>query len=445
MFDGRLVYSVSGFAREVKQLLESSYPDLWIEGEITNLSTPASGHSYFSLKDDRAQLRCALFRQKKLRCTTAPRVGAQVLVRARVSIYEARGDFQLIVDYMEDAGEGALRRAMEALKRQLLEEGLFSPERKKPLPAVPRSLGVVTSSTGAALRDILITLRRIVPWLPVIVYPVPVQGDAAAPAIVDALRRAAARAECDALILARGGGSLEDLQAFNDESVARAVFASPIPVVSGVGHETDTTIVDFVADARAATPTAAAQLVGGAGERLTASLERLSGELARAMDSALGRRTQDVDRLTARMRHPLERIRHQIARVDQLGARLRACVTRRASLARRDLAASEARLRQASPLRPIRQHVNTVDERRLRIKARLRARLAMEQARVDGVARQLQQLSPKHTLARGYAILVDANDGAVIDRVDKARADQSLTGRLFDGSLDLRVLDSRKD
>lgn len=438
-FGSRAVYTVSGFAREVRQLLETSYPQLWIEGEITNLSTPASGHCYFSIKDDGAQIRCALFRQRKLRCAVAPKDGAQVLIRARVSLYEARGDFQLIVEYMEDAGEGALRRRMEALKRRLVDEGLFDPEHKRPIPELPRTLGVITSPSGAALRDVLVTLRRTASWLPVIVYPVPVQGEAAAPAIVKALATAARRAECDVLILARGGGSLEDLMAFNDEAVARAVFDCPIPVVSGVGHETDTTIVDFVADVRAPTPTAAAQLVGGAGERLTDAVDRRHRQLTRAAEFMLQRANQDLDRVAGRIRHPLERIRHQLTRVDHLRQRLAMIAGQRVLAANWRLEESARRVDHASPRHLITERTAALRERTLRLPASIRRRLASDRARLDAGERQLGGVSPTRTLARGYAILTDRDSGAVISRANMARVDQPVGARLVDGSLELRV------
>lgn len=443
--EGPFVYSVSDFTREVRSLLESSYPELWIEGEVANLSTPASGHSYFSIKDDQSQIRCALFRQKKLRCAAAPKNGAQVLIRARVSLYGTRGDLQLIVEYLEDAGEGALRRAMEALKRGLREEGLFNPEHKLAIPEVPRRVGVVTSATGAALRDILTTLRRTSSWLPVVIYPVPVQGVAAAPAIVKALDGAARRGECNVLILARGGGSLEDLQAFNEESVARAVFACPIPLVSGVGHETDTTIVDFVADARAATPTAAAQLIAGAGERLSTSNQELGRRLLRATGQLLQRMTQDVDRVAGRIRHPLERIQHQLSRVDFLRERLAGSMSRRISTTGLDLNSLERRLHRAAPTTSIPTLSRMLGEREARLLATIKARIASSRQALDYAERQLASLGPMHTLARGYAILHDRETGMLVKSVEQTRASQPLSARLVDGALQLRVEESESE
>src|SRR5580692_12739975 len=258
---GRDVYSVSRLNREVRTLLERGFGMIWLEGEISNFSRPSSGHWYFSLKDAGAQVRCAMFRQRNMSCTFTARDGQKVLVRARIGLYEPRGEFQLLVEHMEDAGLGALRRRFDELAAKLAAEGLFAPERKRPLPGLPKRIGVITSPSGAAIHDILHVLARRFAAIPVLLYPVAVQGAAAAAEIVAALNLAGRRAECDVLILARGGGSLEDLWAFNDEALARAIAASPIPVVSGIGHETDFTIADFAADVRAPTPSAAAELV----------------------------------------------------------------------------------------------------------------------------------------------------------------------------------------
>ncbi|MCU7921893.1 MAG: exodeoxyribonuclease VII large subunit, partial [Candidatus Thiodiazotropha sp. (ex Dulcina madagascariensis)] len=257
----REIYSVSRLVRETRAILEGSFPLIWVSGELSNLAQPASGHIYFSLKDEAAQVRCAMFRMKRQLLRFRPENGQQVTIRARVSLYEARGEFQLIVEQMEPAGEGALRLAFEQLKHKLATEGLFDSETKKPLPSPPNQLGIITSPTGAAVRDLLTVLRRRFPALPVIIYPVQVQGEDAPRQIIRMLQLANQRQECDLLILSRGGGSLEDLQAFNDEGLARAIHASQIPLVTGIGHEIDFTIADFVADRRAPTPSAAAELV----------------------------------------------------------------------------------------------------------------------------------------------------------------------------------------
>src|SRR5580698_1079807 len=286
----RDIYSVSRLNREVRVLLERGFGTLWVEAEISNFSRPSSGHWYFSLKDANAQVRCAMFRQRNMLCAFTARDGQKVLVRARIGLYEPRGEYQLIVDHMEDAGLGALKRQFEELSAKLKAEGLFAAERKRPLPALPRRIGVITSPSGAAVCDIIHVLARRFPAVAVMIYPVAVQGAQAPAEIIAALALACRRGECGVLILARGGGSLEDLWAFNDERLARAIVASSIPVVSGVGHEIDFTIADFAADMRAPTPSAAAELVvPDAGEWLN-SFVRLGTRLYRGMRRRLGER-----------------------------------------------------------------------------------------------------------------------------------------------------------
>src|SRR3984885_11643629 len=279
----RDIYSFSRLNREVRVLLERGFGSLWLEAEISNFAKPSSGHWYFSLKDATAQVRCAMFRQRNMLCAFTARDGQKVLVRARIGLYEPRGEYQLIVDHMEDAGLGALKRQFEELSAKLAAEGLFAAERKRPLPMIPKRIGVITSPTGAAIRDILHVLARRFAAVPVLIYPVAVQGATAAAEIAAAVRLAGRRAECDVLILARGGGSLEDLWAFNDEALARAIVASPIPVVSGIGHEIDFTIADFAADVRAPTPSAAAEIAVPDGEEWLASLARLAQRLQRGL------------------------------------------------------------------------------------------------------------------------------------------------------------------
>src|SRR5579883_948667 len=279
----RDVYTVSRLNREVRLLLERGFGSLWIEAEISNLSRPSSGHWYFTLKDTQSQVRCCMFRTRNVLVGFAARDGQKVLARARIGLYEPRGDYQLIVEHLEDAGLGALKRQFEELAARLAAEGLFAPERKRALPALPRRIGLITSPTGAAVRDVINVLRRRFAAVPVLIYPAAVQGALAAAELIGALRLAARRAECDVLILARGGGSLEDLWPFNDERLARAIVASPIPVVSGVGHEIDVTIADFAADVRAPTPSAAAEIVVPDGAEWLARCAGAERRLARAL------------------------------------------------------------------------------------------------------------------------------------------------------------------
>ena len=398
----RNVFSVSRLNREAKALLEGSFPLLWVEGELSNLSRPASGHLYFTLKDAQAQVRCALFRSSQRGLGAAPKDGMQVLVRARVSLYEGRGDYQLIVESLEEAGEGALRRAYEALKNRLAQEGLFDSARKKPLPRLSRRIGIITSPSGAVLHDILTTLKRRFPAIPVMLYPVPVQGDGAAEKIAAMLRLAGQQLDCDVLILARGGGSLEDLWAFNEEIVARAIHACPIPVVCGVGHETDFTIADFVADARAATPTAAAEMLSPNQSDWLASLDDLERRLRRQLRDHLLNAQQKIDYLNARL------LRHNPQ------ALLR-----------------EQRLRN--------QHLQR------RFTNAIRRLLERAHERLARAAQALDTLSPLATLARGYAILEQPSSGTVVRHATQLRAGDAVRARLAQGMLDCRVEKVHKD
>ncbi|HEX5754931.1 MAG TPA: exodeoxyribonuclease VII large subunit, partial [Arenimonas sp.] len=303
-----------------RDLLEGSFPQVWVEGEIGNCSRPASGHLYFTLKDERAQVRCALFKPKAQLLRFVPRDGVQVLARGRLTLYEARGDYQLILDHLEEAGEGALRRALEILKAKLAAEGLFDVARKRPLPRFIRRLGIITSPSGAAVRDVLTVLSRRLPLLDVEVLPVPVQGDGAATQIRTMLERASASGRFDALLLTRGGGSLEDLWAFNDEALARAIAACPVPVVSAVGHEIDSSLSDFVADLRAATPSAAAELLVPEQQALRARLQHAQVALSRHWQRQQSTRTQRCDLAVLRLQnlHPQQRLQRGRERLQRL-------------------------------------------------------------------------------------------------------------------------------
>jgi exodeoxyribonuclease VII large subunit len=320
----RDVYSVSRLNREVRVLLERGFGSLWLEAEISNFARPSSGHWYFSLKDAAAQVRCAMFRQRNMLCAFTARDGQKVLVRARIGLYEPRGEYQLIVDHMEDAGLGALKRQFEELSAKLSQEGLFAAERKRPLPGLPRRIGVITSPTGAAVRDILHVLARRFPAAAVLIYPVPVQGAQAAAEITAALELAGRRAECDVLILARGGGSLEDLWAFNDERLARAIVASPIPVITGIGHEIDFTIADFAADVRAPTPSAAAELVVPDAQEWLDAFTQFAARLQRCMRRRIEERRERLRWLTGRasLVSPSARLKLQLSRLESLDQRL---------------------------------------------------------------------------------------------------------------------------
>jgi len=434
----RDIYTVSRLNREAKALLEGSFPLLWVEGELSNLSRPASGHLYFTLKDAQAQVRCALFRGYQRGLATTPRDGMQVLVRARVSLYEGRGDYQLIVESLEEAGEGALRRAFEALRRRLAEEGLFDPAYKKPLPRLPRRIGVITSESGAVVHDILTTLRRRFPAIPVLLHPVPVQGEGAAEKIAAMIRLADRRRDCDVLILARGGGSLEDLQAFNDEIVARAIHACGLPVVCGVGHESDVTIADFVADARAPTPTAAAELLSPHQEDWLATFVRHEQHLVRRMRDVLRNTAQRTDYLGARLIHPRDRLRRLAERLDAQRRHLQAAQLALLATARHRIVGLQARLHQHNPLTRIRSQLLRADHDRARLVQAVRHRFARAHEQLTQRLRTLDALSPLATLARGYAI-AETTDHQLLRSATQVAPGDPLHLHLARGSIDCRV------
>ncbi len=405
------VLSVSALARSVRDLLEHRYPLLWVAGEISNCVRAKSGHLYFSLKDEFAQVRCVMFRNRGQYLDWEPREGLRVEVRALVTLYEARGDFQLNVEAMRRAGQGALFDAFLKLRDKLDREGLFDAAHKKPLPAHPRRIGIVTSPQAAALRDVLTTLARRNPSVPVIVYPAQVQGEGAAQQLAAAIAVAARRAECDVLILCRGGGSIEDLWAFNDETLARAIHACPIAVVTGIGHETDFTIAEFVADRRAATPTAAAELAAPARSELLAELSQLRKSLLRQMQSALDARAQRVDSLASRLQSPVERLAASAARLVAARVRLGAAFALGTRNAQWRLAHSVRRITAAMPNLQVLQH------RIAQLEAALRRatpqRLAAQTEELARLSLGLAQLNPAAVLERGYAI-ARRPDGSVV-------------------------------
>jgi exodeoxyribonuclease VII large subunit len=437
----RDLYTVSRLNAEVRAVLEGSFPLLWVTGEMSNLSIPSSGHAYFSLKDAHAQVRCALFRGQRIRLRFAPANGQQVLVRARVGLYEGRGEFQLIVEHMEPAGEGALRQAIEQLKARLAAEGLFETSRKRALPAFPRQVGVITSPTGAAIRDVLSVLRRRLPTLPVVIYPAPVQGADAPAQLLRALELANARRECDVLLLVRGGGSLEDLLAFNDEALVRALAASALPVVSGIGHEIDFTLADLAADRRAPTPSAAAELVSPdraeLGPRLAGLGRTLQAALSRALEGAalrLTRATRQLERL-----HPASQLRQRQQRLDDLELRLRRYPGRLLLGLGAGLTTLEARLRGQSPAHRLKRGILQVQGWRQRLLTAMDRHLDRRQERLGRAGGTLDAVSPLATLARGYAIVQQHPAGTLLRDAAAAAPGQWIQARLARGSLLCRV------
>ena len=436
----RDVYSVSRLNREVRVLLERGFGSLWLEAEISNFARPSSGHWYFSLKDLGAQVRCAMFRQRNMLCAFTARDGQKVLVRARIGLYEPRGEYQLIVDHMEDAGLGALKRQFEELAAKLTAEGLFAPERKRPLPILPKRIGVITSPTGAAIRDILHVLARRFAAVSVLIYPVPVQGAQAAAEIIAALRMAGRRAECDVLILARGGGSLEDLWAFNDEALARAIVASPIPVVSGIGHEIDFTIADFVADVRAPTPSAAAEIVVPDAEEWLASLRRWSTRLQRGILRRLDAHRERLHWLTGRaaLVSPAARVAQQSQRLDELEQRMSRALRQVLSDAKSTLGEHRSRLWQASPLARVQGAAVHYAALSARLRAATLERLRHARARLLPLMRTLNAVSPLATLERGYAI-VSIEGGEILRNAAAAKPGAIIEARLAHGTVRAKV------
>ncbi|WP_301153111.1 exodeoxyribonuclease VII large subunit [Metapseudomonas otitidis] len=436
----REVLTVSQLNQRARHLLEDVFPQVWVEGEISNLARPASGHLYFTLKDSQAQVRCALFRQNALKVRQALRDGLAVKVRGKVSLFEGRGDYQMIADAVEPAGDGALRLAFEALKEKLAGEGLFATERKRPLPAHPQRVGIVTSPTGAVIRDIISVFRRRAPQVSLTLVPTAVQGREATAQIVRALALADAQG-FDALILARGGGSLEDLWCFNEEAVARAVAACKTPIVSAVGHETDVSISDFVADVRAPTPSAAAELLAPDSSGLRQRLEGLERRLLLRMRQLIAHQHLRLDGLTRRLRHPGERLRQQAQRLDDLEMRLQRALDRQVSQRRERLARLETRLAAQHPGRALGLLRQRLDALAARLPRAMRENLGTRRLELQSQVQTLHAFSPLATLGRGYSILLDER-GQAIRSASQTQPGQRLKARLGEGELEVRVEDN---
>ena len=405
--------SVSQLNRRAKALLESGLARLWVEGEISNLARPASGHIYFSLKDEKAQVRAAWFRQRQRGPAIGFKDGDKVLAFGRVSLYEPRGDYQFIVEQLEPAGEGVLKQRFDALKRKLLAEGLFDEDRKQALPALPKRVGVITSPSGAAIRDVITVLGRRFPRVPVVVYPAAVQGDAAPGELLAALQTAIRRDECDVLIIGRGGGSLEDLWAFNDETLARAIADCPIPVVSAVGHEVDFTIADFVADVRAPTPSGAAEIVVPDQHDWLRRINVYAARIARVGERAVEDRAQQVDWFSARMVSALR---------GQLLSR------------RHDVQALRGELVQLSPAVSVQRSIGRLTALHQRLAGGAHDALSDLNHRVALLGRALHSVSPLATLERGYAIVLDA-EGKAMTNVAAVKEGDEIRARLSKGEL----------
>jgi exodeoxyribonuclease VII large subunit len=433
----RDIYSVSRLNMEARLLLEQGFPRIWLEGELSNVSRPSSGHLYFTLKDARAQIRAAMFRSRNQAIRFRPEEGLQVLVRGRISLYEPRGDYQLIVDQMEEAGDGALRRAFDELKRKLDAEGLFDAARKQPLPTLPSRIGVITSPSGAAVRDVISVLRRRFPAIPVLIYPVPVQGKEAGGEIANAIRLASKQADCDVLILTRGGGSLEDLWPFNEEVVARAIHDCRVPLVSAVGHEIDFTIADFVADRRAATPSAAAELVAPDQLEWLARLTQLSARLENRLRQMLSDDQRRMAWLEQRLQqvHPGQYLRQQAQRLDELEQRARLLIEIKFNRLQYSLKELNENLQRHSPMQLLGRLQLQQDLLAQRLGTAVQGLLAEKRRRLELACRSLDTISPLATLQRGYAIVSHLPERRILRQATSVKAGDRVEARLAEGTL----------
>ncbi|AHK16214.1 exodeoxyribonuclease VII large subunit [Thalassolituus oleivorans] len=436
------VFTVSQLNQRARQLLEISFSSVRVEGEISNLARPSSGHWYFTLKDSGAQIRCAMFRSRTSQLKFLPKEGDHVELRGNVSLYENRGDYQLIVDSMKPAGEGALLLAFQQLKNRLAAEGLFDPARKRPLPVIKR-IGLVTSPTGAAVHDMLTVLKRRWPAMEVDIYPTPVQGREATQQIVDAIGRANRDNRVDAIIVGRGGGSLEDLWCFNEEIVARAIAASQLPVISAVGHEVDITIADFAADVRAPTPSAAAELVSPDQQDVIQRLQQMQRRLAQSMRQHLQRQQQRILRLQQRVRGPQHQLRNQAQRIDQLEVRLQRAMRQRLRDQQQRLGRLQQALNHQHPQRNLTEYQQRLQRLWLQLQRRMQTNLQQQGQRLQSQAKLLSSLSPLEVLGRGYSITQRA-DGQVIEKHTDVKIDDIMHTRLGSGWIESQVLSRRK-
>lgn len=430
------IFTVSSLNAEVRLLLENEMGIVWLVGELSNLSMPVSGHWYFTLKDSRAQVKCAMFRGNNRRVTFKPANGTQILVKARLSLYEPRGDYQLIIESMQPEGDGRLQQQFEQLKMNLAAEGLFAQSLKKPLPEQPKRVGIITSKTGAALHDILNVLQRRDPSLPVVIYPTMVQGEGSAISIAQAIGRANARQECDVLIVGRGGGSLEDLWAFNEEIVARTIAASQIPIISAVGHEVDVTIADFVADMRAPTPSAAAELVSRDNSHQTQKINQKTQQLTHSVRQYLSDRRRHLTQLQHRLerQHPQLRLNQQSQRLDDASSRLERAMKNYIVHHRQHLNRNEHKLALHSPVQTLKQQANRLERVESRLHDAMDRRLLTARHQLAMAAEKLETVSPLATLGRGYSITRDSK-GKVIRDTNQVSHGDIITTKVANGEI----------
>lgn len=438
MSQSQTVYQVSDLTDEMRRLMEASYPEVWIEGELSSLSAPASGHLYFSLKDERSQLRCAMFKGRASISRYKPKAGDLVRVRAKISVYTARGDLQCIVQHIEEAGEGLLQRRFEELKQELNRQGLFDQKYKKNLPGFPKHIGVITSPSGAAVRDVLTTLKRRCPGIPVTVYPAVVQGDSAATSIMQALRDATQHKRADVLILTRGGGSLEDLWCFNHDELARMIFDCPIPIVSGVGHEVDVTIADLVADVRAPTPTAAAEILSPDTDQLLAQLSSFMYRLPNAHRRGIERLGQGIDMLGKQLKHPKQALQQKQSNLATSGERLTRAMQQSLKWQRAAFERDNKQFLSNDPRRVLWEKQGQLARSANRLNKAEQQTLEMTRARFIALGSQLNAVSPIATLGRGFAIARD-DTGGIIRSSRQTNAGATINVQVSEGSLECEV------
>ena len=436
------IISVTELNKLAKSLLENGIPKLWIEGEISNLARPASGHIYFSLKDETSQIRCAWFKQRQSINANDISNGMKMLALGKISLYQPRGEYQFIIEKMETAGEGDLKRKYEELKQKLFNEGLFDRERKLEIPKLPKKIGVITSPSGAAIRDVLSILKRRFPLLPIVIFPITVQGDNAAPDIENALKNANLRADCDVLILTRGGGSLEDLWAFNEEIVARAIHVSKIPIISAIGHETDTTIADFVSDVRAPTPSGAAEIVTPDQNELLKLIKTLFGRIEHETNQYINSKYQSMDWLNKRLSqsNPIMTVRKQIEISGNLRKVLFSSIGRNLSIHSKAVDSLKFRLNSSSPKLEIQKAISHLSEMQLKITTSTKSSVTKLNSQLTALGKTLDSLSPLKTLDRGYAVARDSKTKKIISNSEKVSINSQIDIKLAKGEIAAKVI-----
>ncbi|MCH2189303.1 MAG: exodeoxyribonuclease VII large subunit [Gammaproteobacteria bacterium] len=444
MNQAQTIYQVSDLTNEMRKLMEVSYPEIWIEGELSSLSAPASGHLYFSLKDEKSQLRCAMFKGRASVSRYKPKTGDLVRVRAKISVYTARGDLQCIVQHIEEAGEGLLQRRFEELKHELNRQGLFDTKYKKAIPNYPSHIGVVTSPSGAAVKDVLTTLKRRCAGIPVTIYPAVVQGDGAAKSLNQALRDVVKDNKADVIILTRGGGSLEDLWCFNHDGLAQTIFDCPIPIVCGVGHEVDITIADLVADARAATPTAAAELISPDSQQLTYNLARLGKRLPNLMQRSIANLSQAVDLNGRQIRHPKQMLNLQKEKLKTSQRRLGYLIQQTPKWQRSSYQALSRRLTTLAPQKLIISELDKISSLSSRLLSGYTNNNRLRHNKFEAVASQLNAVSPLATLGRGFSITRN-EQGDIVRDAEQLESGSKVSVQLGQGSVACTVDETNKE